>query len=98
MRLTNNICQPMKMNIPTAKLWFVLLLLTEIKITSTVQGSSRSINEQSTLKLIWLPSDQLPPKHILPGTFHGPSWSQLPYIDVSPSRAPKQLLGARYLH
>jgi len=47
------------------------------------------------MKLIWLPPGQQPPTHIPTENLQDPS-SQLPYINVSPSRAPKQLLGARY--
>ena len=54
-----------------------------------------SSNGQRLMKLIWLPPGQQPPIHIPTENLQDPS-SQLPYINVSPSRAPKQLLGARY--
>ena len=54
-----------------------------------------SSNGQRLMKLIWLPPGQQPPTHIPTENLQDPS-SQLPYINVSPSRAPKQLLGARY--
>ena len=72
----------------------VLILLSVLSFL-TKNECSLSNNSPSLMKLIWLPSDQQAPKHISLDTLEGPS-SQLPYINVSPSRAPKQLIGARY--
>ena len=94
MCLSDVACKSIKMSIHTSRICFVLVLLTGLKFTRVVEGSSQSFKDPKTLKLIWLPSDKLPPKHISPEVLEGPS-SQLPYINVSPSRAPKQLLGAR---
>jgi len=81
------------MNILSATL-HLLILLSVLSFLTKIE-CSLSNNSPSLMKLVWLPSDQQPPKHISLDSLDGPL-SQLPYINVSPSRAPKQLLGARY--
>lgn len=73
---------------------YILVLFVVSSFATTTEGN-KSINGPNMMKLVWLPSDQKPPNHISSEIAEGPL-SQLPYIDVSPSRAPKQLLGARY--
>ena len=71
-----------------------LLVLFALISLSNVDGRSEVIQAPRLMKLIWLPNGEKPPKHISSEAFNGPQ-SQLPYINVSPSRAPKQLLRAR---
>ena len=72
-----------------------IFLLFVVSSFSIVAVENKSIDGPNMMKLVWLPSDQKPPNHLSREITEGPL-SQLPYIDVSPSRAPKQLLGARY--
>ena len=74
----------------------VLVVLSAFTSLSLVDGRSEAIQNPHLMKLIWLPFGEKPPKHISSEALEGPL-SQLPYINVSPSRAPKQLLGARYV-
>ena len=75
---------------------YVLVMLSAFISLSKVDGRSEAIQNPYLMKLVWLPSGEKPPKHISSEALEGPL-SQLPYINVSPSRAPKQLLGARYI-
>ena len=43
---------------------------------------------KGTLKLVWLPSNVPPPKHLS---------ARQPFIEVPSSRQPKQFLGARFV-
>ena len=72
----------------------LLILLSVLSTLTKIEGN-HSNNIPNLMKLIWLPFDEQPPQHISPESLEGPL-SQLPYINVSPSRAPKQLLVARY--
>ena len=74
----------------------VLVVLSAFTSLSLVDGRSEATQNPYLMKLIWLPFGEKPPKHISSEALEGPL-SQLPYINVSPSRAPKQLLGARYV-
>ena len=73
---------------------YTLIVLSAFISLPKVDGRSEVIQNPHLMKLIWLPFGEKPPKHISQEAFDGPL-SQLPYINVSPSRAPKQLLRAR---
>ena len=78
----------------TAFVTFIVLI--SYSLLSKVDARTEAIQNPRLMKLIWLPSGENPPSHISSEAFDGPQ-SQLPYINVSPSRAPKQLLRARYI-
>ena len=82
-----------KMSLHNITIHTLIVLLVSISLPK-VDGRSEVIQNPHLMKLIWLPFGETPPKHISQEAFDGPL-SQLPYINVSPSRAPKQLLRAR---
>ena len=63
-----------------------LLLILLVMIASS-KGASIAAHK-GTLKLVWLPSNVPPPKHLS---------ARQPFIEVPSSRQPKQFLGARFV-
>ena len=83
-----------KMSLQTTTI-VTFMILFSFSSLSKVDARTEAIQNPRLMKLIWLPNGENPPSHISSEAFDGPQ-SQLPYINVSPSRAPKQLLRARY--
>ena len=91
---TKKISYNIKMSLQTTAI-VTFIVLISYSLLSKVDARTEAIQNPRLMKLIWLPNGENPPSHISSEAFDGPQ-SQLPYINVSPSRAPKQLLRARY--
>ena len=63
------------------------LLIVLLVMIASSKGASIAAHK-GTLKLVWLPSNVPPPKHLS---------ARQPFIEVPSSRQPKQFLGARFV-